>query len=145
MASVNVKRCNLNILVPQNITNRYSDLNLSFIPNPVKKDIGMLYDFDAVKASVVNLVLTKHYERPFHSEIGCNVTAMLFDNITSFTALSIKRSIQDVIQNFEPRAQLQSVEVKEAYEEDGYYVTITFYVLNISQIQTIDFFLERLR
>lgn len=131
--------------MPQNIANRYSDLNLSFIPNPVKKDIGILYDFDAVKASVMNLVLTKYYDRPFHSEIGCNVTAMLFENITSVTALSIQRSIQDVIQNFESRAQLQSVEVDENAAEDGYNVTITFYVLNIATVQTINFFLERLR
>jgi phage baseplate assembly protein W len=131
--------------VPQNIFHRYSDLNLAFLPNPVKKDIGILYDFDAAKASVMNLVLTKHYERPFHSEIGCNVTAMLFENITSITALSIQKSITDVIQNFEPRAQLQSVEVEENYQEDGYNVTITFYVLNITQAQTITFFLQRLR
>jgi phage baseplate assembly protein W len=131
--------------VPQNIYQRYSDLNLSFIANPVKKDIGILYDFDAVKASVMNLVLTKHYERPFHSEIGCNVTAMLFENITSITALSIQRSITDVIQNFEPRAKLQSVVVTENYNEDGYNVNITFYVLNITQVQNISFFLQRLR
>lgn len=131
--------------MPQNIYQRYSDLNLSFIANPVKKDIGILYDFDAVKASVMNLVLTKHYERPFHSEIGCNVTAMLFENITSITALSIQRSITDVIQNFEPRAKLQSVVVTENYNEDGYNVNITFYVLNITQVQNISFFLQRLR
>lgn len=131
--------------MPQNIPQRYSDLNLAFIPNPVKKDIGVLYDFDAVKASVVNLVLTKHYERPFHSEIGSNVTALLFDNITSVTALSIQRAIEDVIKNFEPRCKLQSVTVVENSQEDGYDVTITFYVLNITQLQTISFFLERLR
>jgi Phage baseplate assembly protein W len=132
--------------MPQTSTNhRYSDLNLSFVANPVRKDIGMLYDFDAVKASVINLVLTKHYERPFHPEIGCNVTAMLFDNITSITALSIKRSIEDAIQNFEPRVQLQSVQVVENYNENGYDVTMTFFVLNIAAVQTISFFLERLR
>lgn len=131
--------------MPQIIDKRYSDLNLAFIPNPVKKDIGVLLDFDAVKASVINLVLTKHYERPFHPELGCNVTAMLFDNITNTTAISIQRSIQDVIQNFEPRVQLQSVNVKESVQEEGYTVTITFFVLNIVQIQNISFFLERLR
>lgn len=131
--------------MPQNITNRYSDLNLAFIANPVKKDISMLYDFDAVKTSVINLVMTKYYERPFHPEIGCNVTAMLFENMTSSTAMSIQRSIQDVIQNFEPRAQLQSVVATPDYDNNGYTVSITFYVLSIAQSQTVTFFLERLR
>ena len=131
--------------MPQTISQRYSDLNLAFIPNPVRKDIGILYDFEAVKASVVNLVLTKHYERPFHSELGSNVTALLFENITSITALSIQRAIEDVINNFERRCKLQSVTVVENSQEDGYDVTITFYVLNITQLQQISFFLERLR
>jgi phage baseplate assembly protein W len=135
----------LNSVVPQTILNRYSDLNLSFIANPVRKDIGILYDSDAVKQAVVNLVLTKNYERPFHPEIGCNVTALLFDNITSITALSIQVSIQNVINNFEPRVQLQSVVVIADPDNNGYNATITFYVLNIPSLVTVDFFLERLR
>jgi phage baseplate assembly protein W len=131
--------------VPQTINNRYRDLNLSFVANPVRKDISTLSDADAVKQSVINLVLTKHYERPFHPEIGCNVTALLFENITSVTALSIKRSIEDVIQNFEPRVQLQSVVVNVDPDANGYNVTITFFVLNVRDLVTVDFFLERLR
>lgn len=131
--------------MPQIIDKRYSDLNLAFIANPVKKDIGINYDFDAVKQAVINLVLTKHYERPFHSELGCNVTAMLFENITPVTALTIKRDIEDVVQNFEPRAKLKSVDVVPSYDEHGYNVTITFWVLNVPDVQNIDFFLERLR
>jgi phage baseplate assembly protein W len=131
--------------MPQTISNRYTDLNLSFIANPVRKDISVLNDTDAVKQAVVNLVLTKNYERPFHPEIGCNVTALLFDNITSITALSIKRSIQDVIQNFEPRVQLRDVKVNVNPDANGYDVTIIFFVLNVRDVVTVDFFLERLR
>jgi hypothetical protein len=131
--------------VPQTINNRYRDLNLSFIANPVRKDISTLSDADAVKRSVVNLVLTKHYERPFHPEIGCNVTALLFENVSSITALSIRRSVEDVIQNFEPRVQLQSVAVNVNPDANGYDVTITFFVLNVRDLVTVDFFLERLR
>lgn len=135
----------LNSLVPQTITNRYSDLNLAFYANPVRKDIGILYDADAVKQAVVNLVLTKNFERPFHPEIGCVVTALLFDNITAITAMNIQKSIQDVITNFEKRVQLQSVVVNVNPDANGYDVTITFYVLNVRDLVTIDFFLERLR
>jgi phage baseplate assembly protein W len=131
--------------VPQTIQNRYRDLNLSFVANPVRKDISTLSDADAVKRSVVNLVLTKHYERPFHPEIGCNVTALLFENITAITALNIKRSIEDVIQNFEPRARIQSVAVDVSPDANGYSVSIQFYVLNVTDLQSVDFFLERLR
>lgn len=131
--------------MPKTIKDRYKDLNLAFIPNPVRKDISTLSDTDAVKRSVVNLVLTKHFERPFHPELGCNVTALLFENITPITAIGIKRSVEDVIQNFEPRVRLISVDVNVNPDSNGYDVTITFYVENINEIQVIDFFLERLR
>ena len=135
----------LNSDVPQTIRDRYRDLNLSFLPNPVKKDISTLSDTDAVKRAVVNLVLTKNYERPFHTELGCNVTALLFDNITTITAISIQRSIEDVINNFEPRVRLQKVDVNVNPDANGYDVSIYFYINNIREIQSISFFLERLR
>lgn len=131
--------------MPQTITNRFSDLNFSFLANPVRKDVGLLYDVDSVKQSVVSLVLTKNYERPFHPEIGCNVTQLLFDNITPITALSIKRSVEDVINNFEPRVQLKEVRVNVNPDANGYDVTIVFFVKNFRDEVAVDFFLERLR
>jgi phage baseplate assembly protein W len=132
-------------MMPQTIVDRYRDLNLIFTPNPVRKDISTLSDVDAVKRAVMNLVLTKHYERPFHPEIGCNVTALLFDNATDLTAINVKRSSQDVIGNFEPRVQLQNVVVNVSPDQNGYNATIQFYILNIPVLQNVDFFLQRLR
>ena len=131
--------------MPQTIQNRYVDLNLIFSPNPVTGDISKLTDAAAVQQAVVNLVLTQHYERPFHPEIGCNVTTMLFENATATTAINIKRSIQDVIANFEPRVQIQSIAVDVEPEQNGFTVTMQFYVLNITDLVTVSFFLERLR
>lgn len=131
--------------MPQTLTNRYSDLNFSFIANPVRKDVGLVYDVESVKQSVVSLVLTKHYERPFHPEIGCTVTALLFENITTVTAIGIQRSIEDVIQNFEPRVKLQKVDVNVNPDANGYNVSIYFFVLNFRDLISVDFFLERLR
>ena len=48
----------------------YKDLNLIFSPHPNTKDVTKKTDIDPVKQSVKNLILTKHYERPFHPEIG---------------------------------------------------------------------------
>ena len=129
----------------QTLQNRYADLNLIFLNNPVTGDISKLTDSDAVKQSVINLVLTQHYERPFHPELGCNVTTMLFENASATTAINIKRSIQDVINNFEPRVQIQSISVDVEPEQNGFTVTIQFYVLNVTNLVTVSFFLERLR
>jgi phage baseplate assembly protein W len=131
--------------MPQTIPNRYSDLNLAFLANPITGDVSRLTNEDAVKQAVANLVLTQYYERPFHPEIGCNVTTMLFENIMPLTAQNIQRSIQDVIKNFEPRVQLISVVVTPDIGGNGYNCTITFYVLNVTDAVSVSFFLERLR
>jgi len=124
---------------------RYKDISFAFGIHPVKKDISKLTDEDAVKRSVVNLVLTKHFERPFHPEIGCDVTKMLFENISPITALNIQRSIEDVINNFEPRVRLQEVAVQADPDNNGYVASIYFYVVNVPNLVTVDMFLERIR
>ena len=58
----------------------YKDLNLIFSPHPNTKDVTKKTDIEVVKQSVKNLILTKHYERPFHPEIGSNVTDILFES-----------------------------------------------------------------
>ena len=56
--------------------------------------------------SIRNLLLTNHYDRPFHPEIGSNIPALLFENHGPVTANQLQRAIEEVIQNFEPRARL---------------------------------------
>ena len=51
----------------------YKDLDLNFIVHPVRKDINKNTGALAVINAVKNLILTNHYEKPFHPEIGSNV------------------------------------------------------------------------
>ena len=75
----------------------YSDIDLFFGKKTSNDDIQSITDIKAVKRSVRNLVLTNHYERPFHPEIGSGVRDMLFENMTPITAQILSRKIEDVI------------------------------------------------
>ena len=124
----------------------YKDLNLIFSPHPNTKDITKKTDVEAVKQSVKNLVLTSHYERPFHPEIGSNVTDILFEPMTPLTAGLLTKQISEVINNFEPRARLVSVNANPRLDRNEYEVTINFYVVNIpGELVSFTTFLERLR
>lgn len=127
------------------ITNRYSDLDLKFTMHPVKKDIVISVDDQAVIRSVRNLILTNHYERPFHPEIGSNVRRMLFEPISPLTANFLQREIEDTIRNFEPRVNLQSVVVQIKPDENYYSAIITFFIVNRTQPTTLNLVLQRLR
>ena len=124
----------------------YKDLALSFEKNDNTKDVIVKKDIEAVKQSVRNLILTNHYERPFHPEIGSNVTAILFEPMNPITANSLTRVIEEVIVNFEPRARLVSVDARPNLDRNAYEVTISFYIRNIpGELVQLNTLLERSR
>jgi predicted component of type VI protein secretion system len=70
---------------------------------------------------------------------------MLFENMDMLTATSIQREIINLIERFEPRALLQSVQVDARPEDNAYDVSITFFIENATTPTTITLLLERIR
>ena len=111
-----------------------------------KSDIEKVTDITAVKRSIRNLVLTNHYEKPFHPEIGCGVREILFELMTPISAHLLTRKVEDVITEYEPRAQLVGVKSTPDIDRNAYELTIEFYVLNApTELVDLTIFLERLR
>ena len=123
----------------------YKDLNLNFQQNTATKDIQKLTDVEAVKRSVRNLINTNHYEKPFHPEVGSNLRAMLFENVTPTMNHVISKNIELLIANYEPRCRLVQVNTQPMFDRNGYAVQISFYVVNHPEPVTVETFLERLR
>jgi len=123
----------------------YKDLNLGFQQNSATKDIQKLTDVEAVKRSVRNLINTNHYEKPFHPEIGSNLRAMLFENITPQMTHVISKTITILLKNYEPRCRLVQVNSQPMFDRNGYAVQISFYVVNHPEPVIVESFLERLR
>ena len=123
----------------------YQDLNLDFQQNSATKDIQKLTDIEAVKRSVRNLINLNHYEKPFHPEIGSNLRAMLFENMTPQMNALISKQIEQLIQNYEPRARLIQVRTLPLIDRNAYAVTINFQVVNSPEPVVVEQLLERLR
>lgn len=126
-------------------TRIFSDLDLNFTAHPVTGDISRKFDENAVKQSLKNLMQLRHYEKPFHSEIGSPLRELLFEPITPLTELMARRAIIDLIANFEPRVDLVDVEVIASDENNSFYVSVTFKIVNTERPLTLDFVLERTR
>ena len=125
---------------------QYTDLDLFFSKKATSKDISKVTDIQAVKRSIRNLVLTNHYEKPFHPEIGSGVRGILFEPMTPLTAHILTRKIEDVIINFEPRARLISVKAIPNLDRNEYECTVEFFVVNApTELVDLTIFLERLR
>ena len=123
----------------------YKDLDLDFTRNVVTNDVVKIEDVNAVKRSVKNLIQTNHYERPFHPELGCGIRELLFENFTPLTGIFIKRKVEEVITNYEPRARLSQVTVNEQPDRNGIEVTVYFYVMNIPEPVSVTTLLQRIR
>ena len=125
---------------------QYRDLDLFFSRKNGTNDIEKITDVEAVKRSIRNLVLTNFYEKPFHPEIGSGIRDMLFENMTPITAVVLARKVEDVIENFEPRARLIGVRALPNLDRNEYEMVIEFFIKNFpTELITVDVFLERLR
>ena len=124
----------------------YSDLDLFFGQNNKTKDVNIVYDIQAVKRSIRNLVLLNVFDKPFHPEISSGIRDTLFELMTPVTAIILSRQVEDVIENFEPRARLVGVRAFPNLERNEYEVSIEFYVVNApTELIDLTLPLERLR
>jgi len=125
---------------------QYRDLDLFFSKKSISNDVNKVTDITAIKRSIRNLVLTNHYEKPFHPEIGSGVRDILFEPMTPFIAHILTMKIQDVIENFEPRAKVINISARPDIDRNEYELTIQFFVVNApTELVDLTLMLERLR
>lgn len=123
----------------------YKDIDLSFTANALSGDIGKKFDVNAVKQSVKSLLLTKPNEKFFHPERGSGLDQYLFEPMSPGIEISLAKTIELLITNFEPRCQILGIDVTPNYDLNYYYITLNFKVIGINEPQELTVQLTRLR
>jgi phage baseplate assembly protein W len=123
----------------------YSDIDFTFTKRPGVGDIALSYDSQAVIRSIRNLLLTKHFERPFNPNLGANIDSLLFEPISPITSSLLENEIKSTIQNFEPRAKLNQINVTPDADHNAYNVFLSFFIENATLPTTVTLLLERNR
>ena len=123
----------------------YADLNLSFTKNPATKDVARLFDVQAIKRSVKNIILTNKYERPFNSDFGCNLRGFLFENITEPLLVIIKDRVAMAIEKYEPRVTVEDVVVIDDQDKNGLSIMVSFLINGTEAPVSVSTFLQRVR
>ena len=111
-------------------TRQYTDLDLFFGRKTSDNDVRKVTDVQAVKRSIRNLVQLNTYAKPFHPEIGSGVRELLFEIASPLTSLAISQAVTDVINNYEPRASLNFVDVNAQLDNNAYDISINFSIVN---------------
>ena len=123
----------------------YKDLNLNFTKNPATKDVARLFDVQAIKRSVKNIILTNKYERPFNSDFGCNLRGFLFENITEPLLVIIKDRVAMAIEKYEPRVTVEDVVVRDDQDNNGISIMVSFLINGTEAPVSVSTFLQRVR
>ena len=123
----------------------YKDIDILFGNHPVTRKLNTLTNNAAVARAVKNLILTNKGERPYQPMLGSDVTRQLFELNDGLVENNLQEAIELVIQNYEPRAELESVFVDANNDQHLVTVDITFRVVNQIDPITINVMLERIR
>lgn len=123
----------------------YSDFLINLDRNPVSGNIARVTNEESVKQSIRNLILTNKSERFYDMNLGSKVQTMLFDLAGDDTETSLEASIREVIQNYEPRAKIEKIQVDSLPDNNTLLVTFIFSMVNIPQEISFNLILKRVR
>ena len=70
---------------------------------------------------------------------------MLFENFTPMTGIFLKRKIEEVLVNYEPRISLNQITLDDDVDNNRLVVNIYFYVQGVPDPVSVTTFLQRLR
>jgi len=130
----------------QRISKSFKDISLSFQVSPLTYDLIAIKNENAISRSIRNLVLTNRGERFFNNNLGSRVNSLLFESLDDITASSVRDEIENVINNYEPRVELISVDAIPNYDDGELNVTIQYYIIGIdAQPQQLSFALQPTR
>lgn len=125
----------------------YKDFDLLFDVHPVTRKLNTLTNNRAISRALKTLVLTDKGERPYQPFLGGNIRSRLFDIASNGLQIEtdIKQDIEDVIRNYEPRAELIDVLVDSNIDGNAINVSIKFRAVNQTDPEVVSFFLEKVR
>ena len=123
----------------------YKDIDLSFSAHPETGDVTKKVDVNAVKQSLKTLLFTQYNERLFRPELGSPLYRMLFQPMDVVTVEGMRKAIELVITNNEPRVNLEKVEIVPNYDDNEYELTVFYTVVGIGLPTSFSTILQRLR
>ncbi len=121
----------------------YVDFDLDFDKHPAHGDLTQVKKSTAISRSLKNILNMNPGERLFQPDVEGGLGPLLFENFSDLTTSRIESKIRQAIGKFEPRADVQSVNVKPSPDENAYLVNIVYIPDNDIQETNLEVYLER--
>ena len=121
----------------------YVDMDMDFDKHPAHGDLTQVKKSTAISRSLKNIIMTNPGERLFQPDVEGGLGPLMFEQFNDLTTSRIESKIRQAIGKFEPRANVQSVNVKPSPEENAYLVNIVYIPDNDIQETNLEVYLER--
>ena len=96
------------------------------------KDVAGLYDIESIKNSIANALLTSPGEKILNPEFGIDLRRFIFEPVDIFTTQEIRADIEENLPNFEPRIELEKVDVEALEDEQQYNIQLQINVPSLN-------------
>ena len=96
------------------------------------KDVAGLYDIESIQNSIANALLTSPGEKILNPEFGIDLRRFIFEPVDIFTTQEIRADIEENLPNFEPRIELEKVDVEALEEEQQYNIQLQINVPSLN-------------
>ena len=127
---------------------KYVDIMNSMQTHPLSNDVVTVSDDISIQQSLVNLIMLRTDEKPFHPEIVSGVQQYLFEPMNDVTSKLIEKSIEKVVNRYEPRVDLIGAVAIPDEPSNKYDITLVYNIVNSPEpvaLQELNFFMERRR
>ena len=121
----------------------YVDFDLDFDKHPAHGDLTQVKKSTAISRSLKNIIMTNPGERLFQPDVEGGLGPLMFEQFNDLTTSRIESKIRQAIGKFEPRADVQSINVIPKPKENAYQVNIVYIPDNDIRETTIEVYLER--
>ena len=129
---------------PINTNYVFSDISLDFLAHPITGDIAILYDYDAINQSLLNIIGTQRFERPFESySVASRIKTLLFELSGNLLLNELRSELFAAIVNNEPRILLYDIIVYENFEENSIGVQIFYKIKTFDRIEQLNTIISR--
>jgi phage baseplate assembly protein W len=123
---------------------QYSDLDFSMERHPLTNNVSIKQNIASVKQSIINLLLLKSGDKPFHPEIKSPIYDYLFEGTSSIVQIILEGEVRTYLGVFEPRVDVTLVKI--SFPNSNTLQCLVFGdIINLSEPITVNILVSRLR
>jgi len=110
-----------------------------------KKDLSVIFNEQALRESVMNIISTEPGEHIYRPDFGCALNRFVFEPIDEVTSLLLQKTIIDTLLKYESRIDQLEVDVIPDEDNNTYEIYIVFSMKTSNIKQTINISLDKIR